>query len=308
MLSNHLTSVTVATHGVALSSDVVALCAEKGVPLLFIDGVCAPEALLTAPTAPNVPLAVRQVGLLNDVNAADALMRAIVRGKLHNAAALLKYVGKYAGRDPAVAAALDAFRTKNDRWMERLGKLPVASTLGQARAQLLPLEGRAARAYWSLVQHLLGGEEVFPGRVGRGASDLPNALLNYGYAVLRNHVHLALRQAGLAAELGLLHAAAKSRPALAFDLMEVFRSQVVDRTALALLRRRMALRCDDAGRLDGQTRRTLVRALHQRLAAPMVYRARATPLPVSDILRLQAEHLAEAITMATPFRPWSARW
>jgi len=89
------------------------------------------------------------------------------------------------------------------------------------------VEAQAARIYW---QALFGpGAPEF--RRNPDAEDGANALLNYGYAVLRAIVARAICAAGLHPSLGLQHHNRYDAFRLADDLMEPFRP-VVDRAAV----------------------------------------------------------------------------
>ena len=105
---------------------------------------------------------------------------------------------------------------------------------GSPRAKLLALarevksgdpknvEAHAAKVYWS---HWLAEEEF------RRNPDLPgtNALLNYGYAVMRAAVARAIVAAGLLPVLGLHHRNRSNAFCLADDLVEPLRPLVDDR-------------------------------------------------------------------------------
>lgn len=80
------------------------------------------------------------------------------------------------------------------------------------------LEAQAARYYWPLIM----GEEF---RRNRHAPDI-NALLNYGYTVLRAAAARAIVAAGLHPSVGLHHSNRGNAFALADDLMEPFRPLV----------------------------------------------------------------------------------
>ncbi len=89
------------------------------------------------------------------------------------------------------------------------------------------VEAQAARRYWPLMM----GRDF---RRDTGASDV-NALLNYGYTVLRATTARAVVAAGLHPTIGLHHRASGNSLALADDLMEPFRP-LVDLVARRLVR------------------------------------------------------------------------
>jgi CRISPR-associated protein Cas1 len=75
-------------------------------------------------------------------------------------------------------------------------------------------EARAARAYWP---------RLFVGFTREDGTDKRNALLNYGYAVVRSAVARALVAAGLLPAFGVNHASVTNAFNLADDLVEPFR-------------------------------------------------------------------------------------
>ncbi|MCG2840650.1 type II CRISPR-associated endonuclease Cas1 [Sandaracinobacter sp. RS1-74] len=88
------------------------------------------------------------------------------------------------------------------------------------------VEAQAARRYWPLLM----GEDF---RRDRGA-DGTNALLNYGYTILRSLCARAVVAAGLHPSIGVHHANRGNAFALADDVIEPFRP-LVDLLALRLL-------------------------------------------------------------------------
>jgi CRISPR-associated protein Cas1 len=86
------------------------------------------------------------------------------------------------------------------------------------------VEARAARQYWSL---------LFDDFTRADETDLRNAMLNYGYAVVRAGVARALVASGLLPCFGIHHDNAANAFNLADDLFEPFRP-LVDRQVFAL--------------------------------------------------------------------------
>jgi CRISPR-associated protein Cas1 len=106
-------------------------------------------------------------------------------------------------------------------------------------------EAQAAREYW---KNLMGEGFI------RGAGDLPNSALNYGYTVVRAVIARSLVSYGLLPCFGIHHDNNLNAYNLADDLIEPFRP-LVDREVLTLL---------GEGRLE---KRSLEREERQQLAA-----------------------------------------
>ena len=111
---------------------------------------------------------------------------------------------------------------------------------GAATDELLGQEGNAARAFWrAFGQMMAESNEGFAmdGRNRRPPRDPVNALLSYAYAILTKDCTLAVRCVGLDPYLGIFHQPHHGQPALALDLMEIFRPLIVDSVVLRIVRR-----------------------------------------------------------------------
>jgi len=115
------------------------------------------------------------------------------------------------------------------------------------------VEARAAKLYW---QKLFAGRSFRREREGGG----PNALLNYGYTVLRAIVARAVCASGLHPALGIHHHNRYDNYCLASDLMEPFRP-LVDKTVCGLLQDRE----EDGSILTREDRQTLINAFGGRI-------------------------------------------
>lgn len=90
------------------------------------------------------------------------------------------------------------------------------------------LEAQAARLYWPMLM----GSDFRRDKNGNGV----NALLNYGYTILRSMTARAIAGAGLHPTIGVFHANGGNTFALADDLMEPFRP-LVDMTVRTIFER-----------------------------------------------------------------------
>lgn len=112
------------------------------------------------------------------------------------------------------------------------------------------VEGTAARFYWS---HMFGGGGKFVRDQDGG--DPVNAMLNYGYMVLRGYGIRSVVAAGLAPALGLHHRGRSNYFNLVDDLIEPFRPAIDD----------VVLSCGMATSLqDPETKKRLVAAATRR--------------------------------------------
>ena len=113
-------------------------------------------------------------------------------------------------------------------------KIPKTKTKETLRA----LEGEAAALYFSVFdQFILTNKDTFyfNDRNRRPPKDNINALLSFCYSLLANECQSALESVGLDSYIGFLHVDRPGRASLALDLMEEFRSYLVDRFVIYLI-------------------------------------------------------------------------
>lgn len=227
---DELEQLTIASHGVGLSSDVIEACCERGIQISFLTGAGRPFAQLVAPNLTGTVITRREQLLAYRDERGALLAKALVRAKLKNQAHLLRYFAKYRkAADPEAFARLSGESRAIEELAAEAAGLEGAS-VDEIRPALLGLEGRAARRYWDAFGLLIGDRAAFPGREHRGAADPVNSLLNYGYGILYAQVWAAVLLAGLEPFAGFIHVDRPGKASLVLDLVEEFRQPIVDRT------------------------------------------------------------------------------
>jgi len=286
----HLEGVLVTGNGISLSADAVRVCAERGIPIFFLSGRGVPYAALYSAGLTGT-VATRRAQLLAYRGPSGVqVAKAFVRGKVQNQVNLIRYMAKYRKeREPELFDELQCLVGEVADPLAELDRID-SEQVEAVREQLLGIEGRAAQRYWDAVRLLLKADLDWPGRETRRATDPLNMALNYGYGILYGQVERAIVLAGLDPYAGFLHADRPGKPSLVLDLIEEFRQQVVDRTVIGLVNKKVPLTLDKSGRLDRETRRTLADKILARLESPVRYEKKRHPLRA--VLQSQARHLA----------------
>ena len=145
----------------------------------------------------------------------------------------------------------------------------------------------------------------FEQREHRGAQDLVNSMLNYGYAILYVRMWQALLAAKLNPFESLIHVQHEDRPTLVYDMVEIFRSQVVDRVVISLVQKGQDLEVRN-GLLTDNTRQLLVKSVMERLARYEKYQGEE--MKMEQIILRQAKLLAKAFDETDKFKPYVAKW
>lgn len=284
----------VQVHGnVRLTTPALSFFLRGGVPVVY----CSLDARLHGVAAAHElapPERLRAQFAAVDTQRQLALARAFVAAKLRSSHSVLS---RFAPKHPCARAAL----AEVERLLERAAQTPELT-------RLRGFEGLAARHYYQGLQGPLASFG-FTGRNRRPPRDPVNAALSYGYALLLPRVLLAVKGAGLHPEVGMLHAETRRNPALALDLMEEFRTAVVDLTVMrAFLRgtlRPLEHFEDQQGGiyLNAAGRKVLVPLIEARLRQEALHPS-LPPRPFAQTIERQAQQLASALMQQSRYQPY----
>lgn len=236
-------------HGISYTNNLLVALAERGVPFVLCAANHKPVGILWPLDGHHLQAHRFDAQIACTLPTKKRLWASLVKAKLLQQAAVLEATG--------VAAAPLQTLAKNVRSGDPDN-----------------LEAQGARKYWGL---LFGS--LF--RRDQEADDL-NALLNYGYTVLRAATARAVVAAGLHPSIGLHHSHDNNAMRLVDDLMEPFRP-VIDWTV-------WQLQHNQPCHINPETKRTLVKSLYLDLATP------AGNTPVLVAIQKLATSLAQVLT------------
>lgn len=301
--SNALQHITVTSRGVSISSDAIHYCAERNIPIDFFDHSGKLFASIMSPVSINQDLWHKQSVL--PLEQKIYLASVIISAKLKNQMSLVKYYHKY----HKVSGVLSECYTE---LLATMGSLltkiqEINSNENQYREILMSYEAIGATTYWKYVRQLLLDDKItFDTRIRKGADDIFNSLLNYGYALLYARVWQALLAAKLNPSIGLLHSDRSGKPTLSYDMIELFRAQAVDRIVISLVQTGQSLVMEKA-LLDETTKKLLIQNIFERFNRYEKYRGKE--IKFFQIIREQSRELATYITGdSKTFKPYLAKW
>ena len=300
---DNLSQIIITGKGVSISSNLVEFCCAKRIPIDFFDhkGVHLGSVLSAK---------LIQDSLWAKQNNADDTLRneislSIISGKIKNQHNLIKYFHKYHKKH------YPCLQEKMDNMDECV--LTFAKWKNHAKAtetdfmqKLVGHEAQIAIRYWDYLRELMSDDEVgFERREHQGATDLVNSMLNYGYSILYNRVWQALLAARLNPFNSLIHTRQDGKPTLVYDMVEIFRSQVVDRIVISLIQKGQELEVRN-GLLTEATRKLLVKSVMERLSRYERYQGEE--MKMENIIVRQAKLLAKAFEGTDKFKPYVAKW
>lgn len=286
---------------VGLTTPAVQHLLQNKIPVTFLTSGGQILGRLVPATPLNLPLR-RQQFRANDLpEVCLAVARAVVLGKINNQ---LVYLERSDRQDPEVD------------FSPVIARLQAAARSAAAAADLktlLGIEGSSSRDYFAAYRSLFAAEWNFTRRTRRPPKDPVNALLSLGYTLLGHCAAAALEIVGLDPYLGFFHTEKYGRPALALDLMEEFRTPVVDSLVRNLVSRRR-IQLSDFETEGGSpaawlTRRALREFFHEfqeKMESTLCTHEIGRPISYQKHLEVQARKIAGLLQgkleFYTPFK------
>lgn len=207
------------SKGASISSDAALLAIENEIDVMFVDKTGNPSGRLWGIKFGSVSnIRRKQLEFLYSSSAVKWVRQLIVH-KIDN------QIGMVLALSPS--EGIMEKKTQN-----AINKLNDYKTkLNQAKADVISdvapsfrgWEGAASRVYFELLSAFLPDEFSFNKRSQNPATDVFNCLLNYAYGMLYGKVEGALIKAGIDPYIGVYHRDDYNRPALSYDVIEVFR-------------------------------------------------------------------------------------
>ena len=252
----------------SVSTSALHLLMDRNIPVHFIDSRGHYKGSLTSGRGRGYATRRLQFEAAYSPDKSLEIIRSVVMGKLKNQqATLLRVLYRKNKGDMALRSAISQI----DYFLKQ------AQHIFDPK-ELRGIEGIGAAEYFGVLGRVLLPPWEFSGRNRRPPKDPVNALLSFGYTLLLGRITSAVTIAGLDPCVGFLHPEYRGRPAMALDLMEEFRSPVVDRMVISLLNQRiLALENFTSDKekgvlLDREGRLKVLRAFSQRMGVEVTNR------------------------------------
>jgi CRISPR-associated protein Cas1 len=206
---------------IQLTMQVIGACLQEQVAVLFLSQSGQYRGHLWSLNPLHLDCEIVQLKKHQDVRFQLETARSIIRGKLFNSKQFLVRLNrkrKVAG----VAKAIEGITSD-------LASLEFVDNIDRLRGY----EGIGAARYFPAFGQLITNPAFsFSQRFRHPPTDPVNALLSFGYTILLNNVVSAIVAEGLSPYFGNLHYGDDRKTYLAFDLMEEFRSPIIDSLVL----------------------------------------------------------------------------
>ncbi len=286
---------------ISLTTPTMAACLSRHIPVVFLSQSGTYRGHLWSAEYDDYRAEAAQFERLHDTDFQWAVAREMVWGKAWNSKQLLLKLNR---RRPS--EVVETAIRRIDRDLDAVDALVATPTrLDQLRGH----EGAIAAHYFPALGELITNPDFsFTTRVRRPPTDPVNALLSFGYTLLFNNVLSLLHLEGLNPYLGNLHRSDRHEAHLAFDLMEEFRSTIVDTLVLTLLNQRVfALddflppKANGAVYLTDTARRRYLQAFEDRIMTTTKHPDARESVPYRRVIQLQIRRYKCCLLTDAPY-------
>lgn len=285
-----VTRIIIEGKGISLSSDIIKKAVQNNITIDFINSDALSYASLITHKSTLAQNINNQAKILQTPQQLY-LATEFIKGKAKNQINYIKYLDKY-------HKILDNNISKMETIFKNINRAKTVQ-------ELMGFEGSISVLYWQSLRVIL--EVPFEKRVTFGAKDIVNSSLNYGYAILYGKIQHSLVHAGLSLNISFLHSLDKTKPTLTFDMIEEFRTFIVDRTIISMINKQEPINLDKEGLLTKASRQLISKNIKEKLGSYTMWKKES--IKVENIIQTQCYNLAKSIEDSTkPYRAFIGKF
>lgn len=267
-----------------LSSEILMACINCGVTITFLDGYGNYRNTIHPDIKGNVITRYKQIVKSSDIEKRKVIALSIYKGKITNQLNTIKKFVYNHGSTLNTDKAIIMISNEKD----------VNNSIDHQA--ILGKEGLCAKYYFNCFPDMILNDEFeFNGRQYHPCIDEVNALLSYGYGLLRHDLEKYIQMSGLDPYVAFLHSERTGRMSLALDLMEEFRPWIIDRMVLDIINRHQVTKTQFTVNNEkeiycgGGIRKILIDLYEKKKASKI------NGQTVNDIIKHQVMHFARVI-------------
>ena len=293
-------SINILKGGISLSSDLIEACSLRGIKIFFLDVRNIAHITLSS-TASHAVANTRKAQFLTiESEYSREIARTLILGKLKNQRATLQYFYKYQKNSSNSSNKLESAIVSIKEVIDSLKNLELKNRPDWLNI-IMGKEGGVANIYFNAISSDLLNEVDFKNRIGRGADDIVNSALNYGYAILTSFVWQSVINAGLEPFAGVLHTNRPGKPSLVLDIIEEYRAWVVDRNII-----KIKVHLKDRKFLDTQIKKKIIEEINNTMTKKYLYNGKN--LSLQSIMQRQVYKLTGAFMQQNHYKSYIFKW
>lgn len=297
---SRIKSINILKSGISLSSDLIEACSLRGIKLFFLDFKNVAHTSLSSTASHAVANTRRAQFLTIESDYSKEIARALILGKLKNQRATLQYFYKYQKNSAKPSIKLEAAIISIKEVIDSL-KIVELKNRPDWLNIIMGKEGGVANIYFNAISSDLLNEIDFKNRIGRGADDIVNSALNYGYAILTSFVWQSVINAGLEPFAGVLHTNRPGKPSLVLDIIEEYRAWVVDRNII-----KIKAHLKEKKSLDTQIKKKIIEEINNTMNKKYLYNGKN--LTLQSIMQRQVYKLTGAFMQQNYYKSYIFKW
>ena len=297
---SRIKSINILKGGISLSSDLIEACSLRGIKIFFLDFRNIAHTTLSS-TASHAVANTRKAQFLTiESEYSREIARTLILGKLKNQRATLQYFYKYQKNSSNSSIKLENVILSIKEVIDSLKIIELKNRPDWLNI-IMGKEGGVASIYFNAISCELLNELNFSNRIGRGADDIVNSALNYGYAILTSFVWQSVINAGLEPFAGVLHTNRPGKPSLVLDIMEEYRAWVVDRNIIKL-------KAHLKGKhfLDTPIKKKIIEEINNTMNKKYLYNGKN--LSLQSIMQRQVYKLTGAFMQQNQYKSYIFKW
>lgn len=215
-----LESITIMGHA-QMTTQCVQECLKRGIPVAYFSKGGSYFGRLQSTGHIKAALQRKQC-ILYDTEFSLNLAKIIIKAKLKNQLVVLRrYEKSRQISNSEQGRMIQICREK----IEHCATIP----------ELIGFEGQGAKAYFDGMAAVIEPKFKFQGRNKRPPRDEFNSMISLGYSILMNELYSKIEAKGLNPYFGFMHRDREMHPTLASDMMEEWRSVIVDATVMSMI-------------------------------------------------------------------------
>lgn len=297
---SRIKSINILKGGISLSSDLIEACSLRGIKIFFLDFKNVAHTSLSS-TASHAVANVRKSQFLTiETDYSKEIARALILGKLKNQRATLQYFYKYHKTKDISTIKLENAIIKIKDVIDSLKTIEL-NNRPDWLSIIMGKEGSVASIYFDAIGSELLNDLDFSNRRGRGADDIVNSALNYGYAILTSFVWQSIINAGLEPFAGVLHTNRPGKPSLVLDIMEEYRAWVVDRNIIKL-----KSHLKNKTLLDTTIKKKIIEEINSTINKKYLYNGKN--LSLQGIMQRQVYRLTGSFMQQNHYKSYIFKW
>ncbi|MCI7069911.1 MAG: CRISPR-associated endonuclease Cas1 [Bacteroides pyogenes] len=254
------------SSGAQITSDAVLLAIEHEIEILFLNKSGEPMGRIWSNRYGSISL-IRK-GQLNFSFSKEAIdwIKNTLATKMENQQALMLAMRT---KETHIQRIVERAIQRIDDYKNKLKALD-AEVISDIAPTIRGWEGQASKIYFETLNLFIPEEIRFSKRSQHPATDIVNALLNYGYGILYGKVEGALIKSGIDPYIGVFHRDDYNRPVLVYDVIEIYRVWV-DYVVFTLVQQNCitdefySIKKDGSYWLEGLGRRIIIQSLNDYL-------------------------------------------